>query len=372
MRKKRVLLLSEGFGSGHTQAAYALAAGLRQLSPDVQTRVLELGKFLNPVLGPLIMSAYRKTVGKQPKLVGMMYRTNYKRSFNRFAQLAIHRIFYTQTEQVIQQLRPEIIVCTHPGPNAAVARLKRLGLDVPLYTLITDYDAHGTWASPEVNHYLVSTPVVKRKLMDRGIPSGRIEVTGIPVHPQFWQSQDQADARSGLGLRSLPTVLVMGGGWGLMEEEDEFFTYMTRWREEVQLIFCTGTNEKSRESMLADERFNHPNIQVLGFTREISKLMDAADLLVTKPGGMTCTEGMSKGIPMLFYKPIPGQEEENLDYFIGSGFGEMLQSTATIDRWFRLIQEPYSSGKRRQRLQSKSSQQYDPQECPSAVLRLMQ
>ncbi|OXM13686.1 MGDG synthase family glycosyltransferase [Paenibacillus herberti] len=371
MRKKRVLLLSEGFGSGHTQAAYALAAGLRQLSPDVQTRVLELGKFLNPVLAPLIMSAYRKTVGKQPKLVGMMYRTNYKRSFNRFTQLAIHRIFYTQTEQVIQQLRPEIIICTHPGPNAAVARLKRLGLDIPLYTLITDYDAHGTWANTEVNHYLVSIPVVKTKLMARGIPPERIEVTSIPVHPQFWQSQDQAEARSELGLKNMPTVLIMGGGWGLMEEEDGFFTYMTKFRDKVQLIFCSGTNEKSRESMLADKRFVHPNIHVLGFTREISKLMDAADLLVTKPGGMTCTEGMSKGIPMLFYKPIPGQEEENLEYFVSSGFGEMMHSLGTIDRWFRQIQEPYSSGQHRQRLQSKSSQQYDPLECPTAVLRLM-
>jgi processive 1,2-diacylglycerol beta-glucosyltransferase len=371
MRKKRVLLLSEGFGSGHTQAAYALAAGLRQLSPDVQTRVLELGKFLNPVLVPLIMSAYRKTVGKQPKLVGMMYRTNYKRSFNRFTQLAIHRIFYTQTKQVIQQLRPEIIVCTHPGPNAAVARLKRLGLDVPLYTLITDYDAHGTWASPEVNHYLVSTPVVKKKLMERGIPPARIEVTGIPVHPQFWKAQNQEEVQRELGLKIMPTVLVMGGGWGLMEEEDEFVTHMTRWREEVQLIFITGTNEKSRETMLEDSRFVHPNIQVLGFTKEISKLMDASDLLVTKPGGMTCTEGMSKGIPMLFNKPIPGQEEENLEYFVRSGFGEMLQTSGTIDKWFQMIQEPYRSGEYRQTLMSKRNLQYDPLACPTAVLRLM-
>ena len=93
MRKKRVLLLSEGFGSGHTQAAYALAMGLKQLSPGIQARVIELGKFLNPVVGPWIMSAYRKTVSKQPKLVGMMYRTQYHKSLNRFTQLALHRVF---------------------------------------------------------------------------------------------------------------------------------------------------------------------------------------------------------------------------------------------------------------------------------------
>ncbi|AJY73988.1 UDP-N-acetylglucosamine--LPS N-acetylglucosamine transferase [Paenibacillus beijingensis] len=371
MRKKRVLLLSEGFGSGHTQAAYALAVGLKQLSPSIQTRVIELGKFLNPVLGPWIVSAYRKTVTKQPKLVGMMYRTNYNKSLNRFTQLALHRIFYTQTSQVISQLKPDLIVCTHPGPNAVVARLKRLGLDVPLYTLITDYDAHGTWTNPEVNKYLVSTPIVKRKLMERGIAAGRIEVTGIPVHPNFWHTFDKEDVQRQFNLKPMPTVMVMGGGWGLMEE-DELVDHMTTWRDKVQLIFCVGSNEKAREQLLANPMYQHPNIRVLGFTREVNKLMDASDLLVTKPGGMTCTEGMSKGIPMLFYKPIPGQEEENCEYFVRSGFGELLQSKETIDKWFSLIGEPYASGQFRRTLLTKRNQQYNPTKCPSAVLQLMQ
>ncbi|MBD2847832.1 UDP-N-acetylglucosamine--LPS N-acetylglucosamine transferase [Paenibacillus sp. IB182496] len=371
MRKKRVLLLSEGFGSGHTQAAYALAMGLRQLDHGVQTRVIELGKFLNPVVGPWIMSAYRKTVSKQPKLVGMMYRTQYHKSLNRFTQLALHRVFYTQTSQVIAQLKPDLIICTHPVPNAVVARLKRLGLDVPLYTLITDYDAHGTWISTEVNKYLVSTPMVKHKLTDHGIDEARIEVTGIPVHPNFWTTYDKSDVRAQFGLRQLPTVLVMGGGWGLLGA-DSLFEYMTRYRDRVQLVFCVGNNDKMREELLASWAFRHPNIKIIGFTSEVSKLMDVSDLLVTKPGGMTCTEGLSKGIPMLFYEPIPGQEEENMDYFIAGGFGEALQSEETIDKWFTLIQEPYTSGEYRRTLLTKRNQEYNPTQCSRAVLRMLQ
>jgi processive 1,2-diacylglycerol beta-glucosyltransferase len=371
MRKKRVLLLSEGFGSGHTQAAYALAVGLRALNPGISTRVIELGKFLNPVIGPLIVSAYRKTVSKQPKLVGIVYRRQYKKSLNRFAQLALHRIFYTHTSQVISQLKPDLIVCTHPVPNAVVSRLKRLGLNVPLYTLITDYDAHGTWTSSEVNKYLVSTASVRKKLMDRGIPSSRIEVTGIPVHPNFWQTHDKIELQTQFDLKPMPTVLIMGGGWGIMYS-DNLLEYMTRWRDRVQLIYCVGSNDKSREKMLADPHFQHPNIKVLGFTRDINKLMDLSDLLITKPGGMTCTEGLSKGIPMLFYEPIPGQEEVNCEYFVESGFGEMLVSTETIDRWFKLIQEPYASVQYRRNLLSKRNQQYNPMQCSRAVLQLMQ
>ena len=102
--------------------------------------------------------------------------------------------------------------------------------------------------------------------------------------------------------------------------------FLTRWREKVQIIFCLGNNDKVREEMERNPRFQHPNIRILGFTREIDKLMEVSDLLVTKPGGMTCTEGLAKGIPMLFHQPLPGQEEENCQYFTAQGLGEPIHS----------------------------------------------
>ncbi|WP_168123630.1 glycosyltransferase [Paenibacillus sp. HB172176] len=371
MRKKRVLLLSEGFGSGHTQAAFALSAGLKQLCPDISARVIELGKFLNPVIGPMIVAAYRRTVSSRPKMVGMIYRSNYKKSFNRFTQLAMHRMLYAHTSQVIEQLKPDLIVCTHPAPNAVVARLKRLGLHMPLYTLITDYDAHGSWVNQEVNYYLVSTPDVKERLIEKGVLPQRIMVTGIPVHPNFWQASDKCEVQMQFDLKPLPTVLVMGGGWGILFE-DNALSYMTKWRESTQIIFCVGSNEKMREKMLADPMFQHPNIRIMGFTREVNKLMDGVDLLVTKPGGMTCTEGFSKALPMLFYEPIPGQEEENCEYFIKNGFGEMLDSNDTVDRWFKLIHDRDALEAFRDKLRETRDEQYDAMKCPTAVLQLMQ
>lgn len=371
MRKKRILLLSEGFGTGHTQAAYALSVGLRQLSPRVQTRVIELGTFLNPVIGPLILSAYRKTVSKQPKLVGKIYRGHYHKSLNRLTRFALHRLFYNHVSDVVRQLKPDMIVCTHPFPNAVVSRLKRLGFDVPLYTLITDYDAHATWTNPEVTAYLVSSPTVRERLISQGVSPHQVVVTGIPVHPNFWHPHDRAEILAQFALTDMPTVLVMGGGWGLMAEE-QMVEYMTTFADRVQLILCMGSNDKAREKLLAEPRFQHPNIKVLGFTKEVSKLMDVSDLLVTKPGGMTCTEGMAKGIPMLFYEPIPGQEEENLEYFVTHGFGEPLTSTEAIDRWFRLIQEPYASDQHRGTLLALRNAEYNPAKCAEAILSLLQ
>jgi processive 1,2-diacylglycerol beta-glucosyltransferase len=370
MRKKRVLLLSEGFGAGHTQAAHALSVSLRILSPDIQTRVLELGSFLHPTLAPWILTAYRKTVTKQPKLYGLMYRSQYKKSLNRFTQLALHRIFYAQTAAVINQLRPDTIVCTHPFPNAVISRLKRAGLNVPLCTVITDYDAHGTWVSSEVNKYLVSTPGVKEKLLTWGIMSDAIEVTGIPVHPNFWEQHNREELRAQFGLKAMPTVLIMGGGWGLMNNK-ETMRYFTDWREKIQLIICLGNNEKALAELSVDERFQHENIRLLGFTREVDKWMDVSDLLITKPGGMTCTEALSKGIPMLFYKPIPGQEEENLQYFTQRGFGEEITSEATIDHWFQTLVDRYPGKQKRNEYADPDVNAYNPTDCSQAIMEIL-
>lgn len=369
LKKKRVLLLSEGFGVGHTQAAHALSVSLRQLSPNLQTRVLELGTFLHPTLAPMIYSAYRKTVTFQPKLYGMVYRYQYKKTLNRFAQLALHRLFYAQTASVINQLKPDMIVCTHPFPNAVVSRLKRSGLAVPLCTVITDYDAHGTWINTEVNKYLVSTDEVKSKLTNRGIYPEKIEVTGIPVHPNFWKQHDREELRQTFELKNMPTVLVMGGGWGIFSNE-ALFQDLVRWREQIQFVFCLGSNEKTRAKLAENEAFRHSNIHLLGFTKEIDKLMDVSDLLITKPGGITCTEGLAKGIPMLFYNPIPGQEEENCHYFTQHGFGEAITSSQTIDQWFSLLTQ-YNSELAHRRSWVRSFFEYHPKNCAEAIIEML-
>ncbi len=369
--KKRVLLLSEGFGAGHTRAAYALSSSLRKLSPNVQTKVLELGSFLNPKVAPLIITAYKKTVLSQPRLVGMMYRHQYNKSLNRFTTLALHRIFYTHTKNVVNQLRPDIVVCTHPIPSAVISRLKRLGEKILLCTVITDYDAHGTWISPEVDRYLVSTQEVRNKMIHQGVPPTRIKVTGIPVHPSFWEHPEKEEILSKFQLKDMPTVMVMGGGWGIMSDE-VINDFLTRWRDDVQFLFCLGNNEKALKKLELDPRYNHPNIRLIGFTLEVDKLMEVSDLLVTKPGGMTCTEGLSKGIPMLFHHPLPGQEEENCHYFTAQGLGEPISSLEVIVKWMNKLTHELDAIRARREEQLKGIARYRPLESAQSIIDMLE
>lgn len=371
VQKQRVLLLSEGFGAGHTQAAYALSSSLRKIAPNVQTKVLELGSFLNPRVAPIIITAYKKTVSSQPRLIRMMYRSNYKKSLNRLTTLALHRIFYTRTIQIIRQLHPDVIVCTHPIPSAVISRLKRLGmLDVPLCTVITDYDVHGAWVSREVNCFLVSTDQVQRKLLERGVDKNKILITGIPVHPNFWERHHKEDIRLQFGLKDMPTVLVMGGGWGFMKDE-AVNSLLALYREQIQIIFCFGSNEKSLEKMKKDPRFIHPNIHLLGFTKEIDKLMEVSDLLITKPGGMTCSEGLAKGIPMLFHKPLPGQEEENSHYFTQQGWGTPINSLDDITNWVKRLTEQYDDVVRKREEVLNHIALFRPMQSAQAIIDLL-
>ncbi|AZS16728.1 UDP-N-acetylglucosamine--LPS N-acetylglucosamine transferase [Paenibacillus lutimineralis] len=370
VQKQRVLLLSEGFGAGHTQAAYALSSSLRKIAPHVQTRVLELGSFLNPRVAPVIITAYKKTVSSQPRLVRMMYRSNYNKSLNRLTTLALHRIFYTRTLQIIRQLRPDVIVCTHPIPSVVISRIKRLGFDVPLCTVITDYDVHGAWVSREVNRYLVSTEQVKEKLLERGVGASKIQITGIPVHPNFWERHQKDDIRAQFALNNLPTVLVMGGGWGFMKDE-AVNSLLASYRNEIQIIFCFGNNTKQLEKMKKDPRYIHPNIHLLGFTKEVDKLMEVADLLITKPGGMTCTEGLAKGIPMLFHKPLPGQEEENSQYFASQGWGTEIHSLGDIEGWIHRLLYNYPEVLRTREEVLEHIASYHPMQSAQAILDLL-
>lgn len=371
MEYTRVLLFSEGFGTGHTQAAYALAAGMQQMCPNVHCRVMELGNFLNPTVAPMIQSAYRKTVSVHPELVGKLYRYRYKKSLNRLTRLMLHRVFYAQATRVIKRLKPDVIICTHPIPNAVVSRLKQQGLNTPLYTLITDYDAHGTWVNPEVDAYLVSTPKVKKLLMLRGIQPEYIHVTGIPVHPKFWERKCREQLHTELRIKDMPTVLIMGGGWGLLFNK-ELSRLLAQRANEIQLIFCMGDNEKLVADMLGDPLFRHPHIHVFGYRDDIHKLMDVSDLLITKPGGMTCTEGAAKRIPMLFYEPIPGQEEENCQYFVSEGFGEILDSPSVVSKWLDLLANHYDRvSDHRTGTDRRTIPHLSPRSCASYVLDLL-
>ena len=216
---------------------------------------------------------------------------------------------------LLMEYRPNVFVCTHAVPAGLIAEQKRRGnCKIPLVAVVTDYDVHSYWAHPEVELYIVANETSRATLEARGIHPGKIKVCGIPVNPSFSKKIQQKAARARLGLdQKKPVVLVMGGGRG-MGPLEEIVAGILSLKPAPQILVVAGTN-KELESDLAPYKRTR-GARIFGFTNQISLLMDASDILITKPGGLTSSEALVKGLPMILINPIPGQEERNARFLL--------------------------------------------------------
>jgi processive 1,2-diacylglycerol beta-glucosyltransferase len=331
MKKKHILLLSESFGTGHTQAAHGLVARMDEQGNSVRTHVLELGSALHPHVFPLLCTMYKKTVCTLPHVYGLMYNVPHSGPLHHMSALALHRIVYRKTIDIVTSINPDAIVCTHPFPNMVLSRLKREGsLPTPLITVITDYDVHGTWISHETTEYFVSTPEVRAKLLAHRIRPEAIRITGMPIHPKFHRHTDRHAILHALGLDiDRPTMLIMGGGWGLIDGQ-RLLAPLLPWRAHVQMIVVLGHRHAPHDAWNNNKFVHHPNVRIIGYTQDIDQLMEASDVLLTKPGGMTCAEADAKALPMVLYVPIRGQEQHNARHFVTKGRAMMMTSPAML------------------------------------------
>ncbi|MEK8131194.1 glycosyltransferase [Paenibacillus filicis] len=313
--KLRALILTGDLGDGHRQAARALAevCGTSE-APSVQAEVVDYMQEVYALLHPVMKYGFLKGVEKLPFLYGYVYRKSRYRVHKSLLSRTFLRLGRSKLQELVEARKPDLIICTFPLAAAAVSSLKSEGRClVPLVTVITDYADHSLWIQPHTDLFLVGSDGVARALEGRGIAAAAICVTGIPVRTSFFESGDRATCRKRLGLDpARQVVLVMGGGWGLMTEETRALIRSPRVRESMQLIFLCGSNESAKrllEKELAE--YPGPHVRILGFVDDIHLWMGAADLLLTKPGGLTTSEAIASRLPMLLYKPIPGQEEEN-------------------------------------------------------------
>ncbi|MFW5437347.1 MGDG synthase family glycosyltransferase [Paenibacillus apiarius] len=338
--QKKILILSELFGSGHTKAAEALAQGIAHLEPSIHTQIVEIGKMLHPTRTAFFFRSYKKLITTYPVLWKKIYESKQSQPISQWLQFTIYQLFHRNLEQVLDQIQPDLVICTHPFNSSSLARLKKMGNPIRLCTVITDFHVHGVWVQPEVDLYLVSNDDVRLQLLQMGVPSDRIAVTGIPIKSNFWQKTDKQEARRRLHLKDLPTVMIMGGGLGLGGIQ-ELAHSLIKWREFVQILICTGYNDSLRFTLQCNKHFQHPHIVILGFVDMIDTLLDAADLLITKPGGITCFEALSKGVPMLIFQPIPGHEEYNSNHLVNQELAIRINHQDEVDHWMhKLLSSP--------------------------------
>ena len=323
MKQLKVLVFSAAFGNGHLRAAEAVIEGILIKHPSAKIIHLDFGDFLNQPINTLIKNVYSEMIKYIPKLWGRLYYKTAKVQLRAKSQHFLSRLGRSEFLKYIQVFKPDFIVCTYPTVSSILAqlRLEQL-LQVPVITVITDYTVHSHWVHRGVDGYIVACPEVKESLVSWGIKAQRIYMTGIPVSPKFEVEIDRGQIIAKLGLKSdLPTFLLMGGSYGVLKSAKRICKKLADSLVPVQAIIVCGKNNKlyhSLEEVIAQGR----NLMIrFEFVDNVEELMSVSDLIITKAGGLTVSEALTKHLPLVIYKPIPGQEEENAHFVQRVGAG---------------------------------------------------
>jgi processive 1,2-diacylglycerol beta-glucosyltransferase len=309
-----VLILSASYGGGHNQVAKALTCAMQRHSPGIQITTVDYCNLMEPFFNRLTHFSYNQSLRRFPAGYALYYQVTGKISPGSFWQRRLNRLGYTELFKLINRLEPRVIVSTFPLPAGVLSRMKECGdLNIPAVTVITDMSVHSQWIHSCIDLYIVGSMEVANGLADRGIPLERIAITGIPIMPAFSQSFNPNKLREEFGVGPDQKVAVFMGGNNGIFGKTQFHKIFDELGDKVQGLIITGLNHDLYEK-LQTSSFKYSNLKVLPYVENMAGLMNITDVLVTKAGGITISEALVKGAPMVIYKPIPGQEEVNAHY----------------------------------------------------------
>ncbi len=319
----RVLVLSASAGAGHLRAAEAIekAICLRGLASEVQH--VDVLKYTNQVFRHFYSKAYIDLVNKAPEVLGWLYDYLDEPGKNDPIRLAFDRLNANPFIRYLHRYKPDVAICTHFLPSEIISSLKGEGkVRVLNAVVVTDFDVHAMWLCRHVEQYFVALEETKAHLKALGVPEALITTSGIPVDPVFAKPKDKRAMRRKHGLDDRFTILVSAGGFGVGPVAHLVQT-LARLSHPASVVVVCGRNEALRAELAdkAKKLANHSLVSftLLGFTTDMDELMTAADLYVGKPGGLTTSEALAKGLPMVVINPIPGQEERNSDHLLEEG-----------------------------------------------------
>ena len=295
------------------------------MRPDDEVRRVDVLDYTPRWYRKIYVKGYVKLIEHAPELYAMAFKKTDNpvriRQLTRFRRRSAG-IMAAKFVKELVSFRPDALLSPHYLPleilGGVLGKKGRRRMAAPhTACIVTDFEAHALWMEPCVNLYCVAAEATKARLIARGATNDSVVVTGIPIAAKFSSRIDADSIRSGFSFRAnIPTLLVLGGGFG-MGPVREILSELNKVERALQVIIVCGRNDKLR-TQVAAERTRHPT-HVLGFAGNMQELMAASDLILTKPGGLTTSEALAMGKPLMILNPIPGQEAANSDFLLEEG-----------------------------------------------------
>ncbi len=316
----KVLILTLSFGSGHVRAAEAVAEELRRQVPAARVVVVDALAECRPLFRACYEWPYWLMLRYAPSLWDRFSTARVNQKHEGTAPAWAFRLGCPKVFAMIESFDPDIIVAGEVAACEMAAIARRLGLTAaPILSVITDYEAEPIWVQPEVDAFTVADENVRAELISWGAPARRISVCGIPVAHAFDRVHDPKAVRRRHGINeNVALVLLMGGGMG-PSGMDRVAQQLCATNLPMQIVAIAGKDKRVLWRLERVKVHDPVSLQVLGWTDDVAALMQAATVLVTKPGGLTISEAALCSLPVVFFDPIPGAEFVNARRMVDAG-----------------------------------------------------
>ncbi|MFH1305774.1 MAG: glycosyltransferase [Candidatus Omnitrophota bacterium] len=303
--------------SGHHHASLAIEKAFHMLSDDVEVRGVNSFHYTNPILEKIVNRTYMSVIKNRPEVWGYLYdNPKVVRGTQRLKE-SIHRYNSGKMKKLIDEFMPDAVACTQAFPCGIIADYKKSsGAKLLLAGVLTDYAPHSYWIYDSVDMYFVPSEETGAKLAANGVAKDRIQRVGIPIDPKFNRINNKEKILNSLGLSAAePVILVMGGSQGI-GPMIEIARILDGLEMPVQVIAVTGNNKKIYAGLKKIIPSFRRKFLVFGYTENIDELMEVSSFIISKPGGITVSEALSKALPILIVDPIPGHEAMNTEHLV--------------------------------------------------------
>lgn len=314
----RVLLLHASFGWGHKRAALALQEVLTERG--IETECVDLLDFIPRPLSVFYSSSYSYMVTRGPWLWRLVYNWNDRPQSPYTPAGSVWQKW--QFERLLDYLKKQQfshIICTHFTASALMLDWRETyGWKGKIYSVVTDYTSHRCWKRSGLNHYFVATDEVAGQLINSGIPAKDVTVSGIPISPSFITRNSREECRTNW-CKPTDERLVLVLSSGLNRAKTRWLIQDLRQLAGNYRFLVSAGKHAPREQLVQEYCEGDSRFTIFGFSTQIAEMMKAADVLVSKPGGLTVSEALAVGLPQVLFSPIPGQEEANADFLVRQG-----------------------------------------------------
>ena len=306
----KILILTGSYGNGHLEVTRALIEELHRVGiKDITTS--DLFYEAHPIVTTVTKYLYIKSFTRYRNLYGFLY-YNFdnqlkEHSFDKFTD----SYGYIRLNQLMKNNDFDLVINTFPM-QVFPAYKKKVGKRIPFVNVLTDFCLHTRWVSKEIDHFFVSCDHLKTELIESGIPKETITISGIPIKEQFYL-ENQEKAQKMTSPSSKKNLLISAGAYGVLTNLADILEELQS-KEDLNIVVVCGNNKNLFDS-LSTQFADQPTIEIKGFVSEMAKLMSHADIMITKPGGISLSEALAIQTPLILTPGVPGQESENAQLF---------------------------------------------------------